>query len=60
LWDGKGKMWLKNGKIFIGEWKCNRMEEGKMYELQQDNTYTLYEVKYNPLKDIKQGKWIDD
>ena len=53
-------MWLKNGKIFIGEWKCNRMEEGKMYELQQDNTYTLYEVKYNPLKDIKQGKWIDD
>ena len=27
------------------------MSEGKLYEMQQDNTYTLYEVKYDYIKD---------
>jgi hypothetical protein len=27
------------------------MSEGKLYEMQKDNTYTLYQVKYDYLKD---------
>ena len=27
------------------------MSEGKLYEMQQDNTYSLYEVKYDYIKD---------
>ena len=27
------------------------MSEGKLYEMQKDNTYTLYQVKYDFLKD---------
>jgi hypothetical protein len=27
------------------------MSEGKLYEMQKDNTYTLFEVKYDYLKD---------
>ena len=29
------------------------MAEGKLYEMQQDKTYTLYQVKYDYLKDDK-------
>ena len=29
------------------------MAEGKLYEMQQDKTYTLYQVKYDYLKDVK-------
>jgi hypothetical protein len=28
------------------------MSEGKLYEMQKDNTYTLYQVKYDYLKDF--------
>jgi hypothetical protein len=27
------------------------MSEGKLYEMQNDNTYTLYQVKFDYLKD---------
>jgi hypothetical protein len=27
------------------------MSEGKLYEMQKDNTYTLYQVKYDYIKD---------
>ena len=27
------------------------MSEGKLYEMQKDKTYTLYQVKYDYLKD---------
>ena len=27
------------------------MSEGKLYEMQEDNTYSLYEVKYDFIKD---------
>jgi hypothetical protein len=27
------------------------MSEGKLYEMQNDKTYTLYQVKYDHLKD---------
>jgi len=40
-------MFLTKGRVFIGEFKENAMSEGKLYELQNDNTYTLYQVKYD-------------
>jgi hypothetical protein len=42
---------LAGGRGFIGEFKLNRMSEGKLYEMQKDKTYTLYQVKYDYLKD---------
>jgi len=42
---------LAGGRGFIGEFKLNRMSEGKLYEMQEDNTYTLYQVKYDYVKD---------
>ncbi len=43
---------LLNGCMFIGEFKFDRLHEGKLYELQQDNTYSLFQVKYDVEKDI--------
>ena len=34
------------------------MSEGKLYEMQKDKTYTLYQVKYDYLKDKDTG--VDD
>jgi len=51
LRHGEGKQWLSNGRIFIGDFYCNRMNSGKLYEMQADNTYTLYNVKYDAQKD---------
>lgn len=41
-------MWLTKGRIFIGDFKSNYMNEGKLYQLQSDNTFELYKVKYEP------------
>jgi hypothetical protein len=51
LMHGHGKMSLNKGRVFIGEFKLDRMSEGKLYEMQKYNTYTLYKVKYDYLKD---------
>jgi len=51
LKHGRGKMMLAGGRAFIGEFKLNRMSEGKLYEMQSDKTYTLYQVKYDYVKD---------
>ncbi len=40
-------MFLSDGRVFIGEFKENKMSEGKLYEMNEDNTYTLYQVKYD-------------
>ncbi len=36
------------------------MNRGKLYHLQPDNTYTLYQVKYDYNTDIEEGKDVDD
>jgi hypothetical protein len=36
------------------------MNEGKLYELQEDGKYSVYQVQYNPQKDYKEGKKLDD
>ena len=44
---------FKKGCMFIGEFKFDSMYEGKLYELQQDNTYSLFQVKYDVESDVK-------
>jgi hypothetical protein len=51
LSHGHGKLFLSDGRVFIGEFKEDMMSEGKLYEMQPDNTYTLYQVKYDYQKD---------
>jgi hypothetical protein len=55
---GHGKVSLANGRVFIGEFKKDKMSEGKLYEMQNDKTYTLYQVKYDHLKD--KGTYLND
>jgi hypothetical protein len=31
--EGKGKLWLEEGRRFIGDFFRDKMKEGKMYEL---------------------------
>jgi hypothetical protein len=57
---GEGKLWLTNGRIFIGDFYRNRMNSGKLYEMQADNTYTLYDVKYDAQKDCENGIFPND
>ena len=38
---------LYDGSIYIGQYKNNKKTEGKRYELQEDQTHTLFKVKYD-------------
>ena len=42
-----------DGSIYIGQWKNDNKTEGKRYELQEDQTHTLFEVKYDNGKEIQ-------
>ncbi len=42
LWHGKGKIWLTDGRVFIGDFHQDKLKQGKLYEIQEDNTYTLF------------------
>ena len=48
---GEGKRWLTKGRIFIGDSYRFKMHSGKLYEMQADNTFTLYNVQYDAQKD---------
>jgi hypothetical protein len=41
------KSYLDSGNIYIGQYKNNKKTEGRMYELQEDQTHTLFKVKYD-------------
>jgi len=56
----EGKQWLTNGRIFIGDFYRRRMNSGKLYEMQADNTYTLYNVKYDAQKDYDNRIWVNN
>ena len=51
---------MTNGRIFIGDFYRNKMNSGKLYEMQADNTYTLYNVKYDAQKDYDNRIWPDN
>jgi hypothetical protein len=40
-------MWDEGGKVFVGEWKDDWRKEGDVYELEEDDTHSLYHVKYD-------------
>jgi hypothetical protein len=46
FWDGKGKRWENNGNFYIGQYKDNKRSEGKFCVLEDNCTYTVYQVKY--------------
>jgi hypothetical protein len=49
--NGLGKKLEYDGAIYIGGFKNYNRTEGKMYELQDDHTHTLYNVKYDEDED---------
>ena len=41
-------MWADDfSSIYIGEWKNDARIAGREYKLEEDHTYSLYEVRYN-------------
>ena len=46
-WNGYGKWWRYNGSIVIGEYENSHCNEGKVYKLQEDQSHTLYNVKFD-------------
>ena len=50
---GHGKLWMKDGRIFIGQFERHKLKEGYLYELQHDGTHTMYHVKYNNEEDFR-------
>lgn len=58
--QGHGKIWLSHGRIFIGNFEYSKMKEGKLLELQPDNTYTEYHVTYNAFYDAKDVVDLND
>ena len=60
LSHGEGKEWLSKGRMFIGDYYRDTMHSGKLYEMQQDNIYTLYNVQYHAQKDADNGIWPDN
>ncbi len=50
---GYGRFFLDNGSVFIGNFKRNRMIDGKLYELQSDGKHSMFQVQYDHKSDIK-------
>ena len=46
---------MVNGSTFIGIYANDKMTKGRLYELQADSTYTLFDVKYDHENDIIKG-----
>jgi hypothetical protein len=41
---GQGKSLLNDGNVFIGKYKNGLMDEGMLFELQSNGTYSSFEV----------------
>jgi hypothetical protein len=52
---GFGRLLLSNGSVFIGDFQMQMMIKGKLFELQPNGSYTMFEVEYNFQEDIKKG-----
>ena len=55
---GQGKYWFDDGKIFVGEYQNGCRQEGLMYELQADQTHTIFQVSYDELEEEIERKEI--
>jgi hypothetical protein len=47
-----------DGRIYIGQSKNHKKTEGRMYELQEDQTHTLFKVKYDENEKLIEKKEI--
>ncbi len=54
--EGSARCILTDGSVFIGDWQMNVMSRGKLYKLEKDGTYTMFDVEYNFEDDYKKGK----
>ena len=50
---GYYKYFLDNGSVFIGNFERDTMIDVKLYELQSDGKYSLFQVQYDHKSDIK-------
>ena len=60
LIHGRGKVWFQNGNIFLGNFQCNKMDKGRLYEVRPNNTYTAKCVEYNFKQDALDRKRLDN
>jgi hypothetical protein len=44
---------LTNGSVFVGDYKNSLLVEGILNELQPDDSYSLFKVKYDNENDFK-------
>ncbi len=42
--NGQGKHWYDDGDMYIGQYEDDDCATGKLYELQEDGMYTLFEI----------------
>ena len=47
-----------SGNIYIGQYKNDKMTEGRKYELQEDQTHTLFKVKFDEKENLIEKKEI--
>ena len=57
-YDGIGKYYDDDGNIYIGNYKNDKKTEGNLYELQEDGTHTLFQVKYDEFENKIDRKQI--
>ena len=58
-YKGYVRLFRKNGTVFIGNFNRN-MIDGKLYELQSDGKYSLFQVQYDHKSDFKNDIDPDD
>ena len=51
--NGYGKSFLLKGRVFIGNYYENTMKNGKLYELQNNGNFSLFQVEYDYVNDKK-------
>lgn len=57
--NGPSKIFLKNGRVFIGEQIEGRMSHGTLIKMQQDNTFNVYDVVYDHVRDGSNNIYAD-
>jgi hypothetical protein len=57
--NGPSKIFLKNGRVFIGEQIDGRLSRGILIKMQQDGTFNVYDVVYNNARDTANNIYPD-
>ena len=52
------RYFFDSGDIYIGQLKNNKKTEGRHYKLQEDQTHTLFKIKYDENEKVIEKKEI--